>query len=134
MSWPTVIILAPTGRRPMLEERFRSFELEPEPPTGDERIYWQGYSYSVDLSGGILAEYESDELELVTTRIGEPYGVCVSCESMDAARALLRHVLDGFDGLIDTNHGEILWADEFLALLDEHPAWDWRRQPSAALR
>lgn len=134
MSWPSVIILAPAERRSSLEGRIRSFELVPDPATGDERLHWHGYSYYIDLAGGILADYEPDELEQVTTRIGEPYGVYVSCESMDAARAFLCHVLDGFDGLVDTNHYEILPASEFLALVGRHPGWDWRRQPSTDLR
>ncbi|MFC8142832.1 hypothetical protein ACFUKV_13950 [Streptomyces paradoxus] len=58
----------------------------------------------------------------------------ISCQSMNAARAFLRRVLDGFDGLVDTNHFEILPALEFLALLDRHPEWDWRRRPSTDLR
>ncbi|MEV0237015.1 hypothetical protein [Nonomuraea sp. NPDC050786] len=106
----------------------------PDPVTGDERLHWHGYSYYVDLSGRILADYEPDELEQVTARIGKPYGVYVSCESMKAARAFLLDVLDGFDGLIDTNHYDILPTSEFLTLVDRHPGWDWRRQPSTDLR
>ncbi|MFC8094879.1 hypothetical protein [Streptomyces sp. NPDC057301] len=101
--------------------------------TVDERLHRHGYSYYIDLSGGILADYEPDELEQVTTRIGEPYAVYVSCQSMDAARALLRELLPGVDGLVDTNHFEILQASEFLALVDRYPGWDWRRQPSTDL-
>ncbi|WP_244529854.1 hypothetical protein [Streptomyces wuyuanensis] len=97
---------------------------------GDERLHWHGYSYSLDLSGGILADYEPDELGQVTASIGEPYAFYVSCQSMDAARAFLRDVLPGVDGLVDTNHFEILQASRFLTLLDSHPSWDWRRQPS----
>ncbi|MFD3487561.1 hypothetical protein [Streptomyces sp. NPDC058665] len=106
----------------------------PDSVTGDERLYWHGYSYVIDLSGAILADYEPDELQQVAARIGEPYGVYVSCESMDAARVFLRQVLDGFDGLVDTNHFEILPANEFLTLVNRHPAWDWRRQPSTEVR
>ena len=134
MAWPSVIVLAPVEQRPSLEGRIRSFDLVPDPATGDERLHWHGYSYYLDLSGRILADYEPDEFEQVTSQIGEPYGVCISGESMNAARAFLRRVLDGFDGLIDTNHYEILPAHEFLALLDHHPQWDWRRQQSADLR
>ncbi|MFF8610970.1 hypothetical protein ACF06X_34255 [Streptomyces sp. NPDC015346] len=105
----------------------------PDPVTGDERLHQHGYSYCIDLSGGILADYEPEELEQVRSRIGEPYAVYVSCQSMDAARAFLRDVLPGVDGLVDTNHHEILQADEFLALVDRHPGWDWRRQPSTDL-
>jgi hypothetical protein len=129
-----VIVLAPVERRPLLEGLIRSFDLVPDAATGDDRLHWHGYSYSLDLSGSILADYELDELEEVRSQIGEPYGVYVSCESMNAARAFLRRVLDGFGGLIDTNHHEILPAHEFVALLDRHPDWDWRRQPSTDLR
>ncbi|MFD5885055.1 hypothetical protein ACFWHQ_03595 [Streptomyces sp. NPDC060334] len=69
----------------------------------------------------------------MTTRIGEPYAAYVSCQSMDAARAFLRDVLPGLDGLVDTNHFEILQASEFLALVERRPDRDWRRQPSTDL-
>ncbi|MET8743263.1 hypothetical protein [Streptomyces sp. NPDC004728] len=106
----------------------------PDPVTGDERLYLHGFSYYVDLSGGILADYEPEEIEQVTTRIGEPYAVYVSCQSMDAARAFLRDVLPGVDGLVDTNHFEILQASEFLTLVDRYPGWDWRRRASTDLQ
>ncbi|MFJ5723032.1 hypothetical protein [Streptomyces sp. NPDC093149] len=102
--------------------------------TGDERLHWHGYSYYIDLSGGILADYEPDEIDQVTNRIGEPYAVYVSCQSMDAAREFLRDVLPGLDGLVDTNHYEILQAGEFLTLMGRHPGWDWRRRPSTDLQ
>lgn len=134
MSWPSVIVLVPAKQRPSFEGRIRSLELVPDPVTGDERLYLHGYSYYVDLSGGILADYEPEEIEQVTTRIGEPYAVYVSCQSMDAARAFLRDVLPGVDGLVDTNHFEILQASEFLTLVDRHPGWDWRRRASTDLQ
>ncbi|MFD5425462.1 hypothetical protein [Streptomyces sp. NPDC127084] len=31
-----------------------------DPVTGDDKLHWQGYSYSIDLSGGIRADYERD--------------------------------------------------------------------------
>ncbi|MFD5157282.1 hypothetical protein ACFWMJ_04305 [Streptomyces hawaiiensis] len=42
-------------------------------------------------------------------------------------------VLPGVDGLVDTNHHEVLQASEFLTLVDRFPGWDWRRQPSTDL-
>ncbi|GGX31414.1 hypothetical protein [Streptomyces chryseus] len=134
MSWPSVIILAPVAGRLSLEARIRSFGVVPDPATNSERLHWQGYSYYFDLSGAILADFEPEEVEQVTARIGEPYGAYVSCQSMDAARAFLGQVLLGFDGLLDTNHFEVLPAGEFLRLLTLHPQWDWRRTPSADLQ
>ncbi|MFE9816795.1 hypothetical protein [Streptomyces sp. NBC_00236] len=133
MSWPSVIILVPAGRRMSLEGRIRAFGLAPDPATGGERLHWHGYSYCFDLSGRILADYEPDEIEHVTASIGEPYAVQVSCQSMDAARAFLHDVLPGVDGLVDTNHFEILPAAGFLTLMNGHPGWDWRRRPSTDL-
>lgn len=133
MSWPSVIILVSAGQRPSLEGPIRSLELVPDPMTGEERLHQHGYSYYIDVSGGILADYQPDELEHVRTRIGEPYAVYVSCQSMDAARAFLREVLPDVDGLVDTNHHEILQAGEFLMLVDRYPGLDWRRQPSTDL-
>ncbi|MEU1436443.1 hypothetical protein ABZ438_20525 [Streptomyces sp. NPDC005786] len=129
-----MIILVPAEQRLSLEGRIRVFELVPDPVTGDERLHRHGYSYCLDLAGGILAEYEPDELDQVTNSIGEPYAVYVSCQSMDAARTFLRDVLPGVDGLVDTNHFEILPASRFLALMGRHPEWDWRRQPSTDLQ
>lgn len=134
MSWPSVIILVPAEQRPSLEGRIRAFGLVPDPVTGDERLHRHGYSYCLDLSGGILADYEPDELDRVRTSIGEPYAVYLSCQSMDAARTFLRDVLPGVDDLVDTNHFEILPASGFLTLIDRHPDWDWRRQPSTHLQ
>ncbi|MFJ9800099.1 hypothetical protein [Streptomyces wuyuanensis] len=50
------------------------------------------------------------------------------------ARALLRDVLPGVHGLVDTNQHEILQTSDFLTLLDRYPGWDWRRQPSTDLQ
>lgn len=134
MSWPSVVILVPSKRRPSLEGRIRSLGLVPDPGTGDARLHWRGHSYDISLSGEILADYEPEEPERVRARIGEPYAVYVSCPSMDAARAFLRHVLPGGDGLVDTNHFEILQTGEFLTLLARYPQWDWRRLPSTDLQ
>ncbi|MFE9859902.1 hypothetical protein [Streptomyces sp. NPDC005780] len=133
MSWPSVIILVPAERRMSLEGRIRAFDLVPDPATDGERLHWHGYSYCFDLSGGILTDYEADELEYVTASIGEPYAALVSCQSMDAARVFLRDVLPGVDGLVDTNHFEILPTAGFLAVMNGHPGWDWRRRPSTDL-
>ncbi|MGW4390890.1 hypothetical protein [Streptomyces sp. NPDC004685] len=108
----------------------------PDPVTGDEKLQRHGYSYYIDHSGGILADYEPEELEQVQVAngIGEPYAGYVSCQSTDAARVFLRGVLPGVDGLVDTNHYEILPVREFLTLVDRFPGRDLRRQQSTALQ
>ncbi|MFF0560833.1 hypothetical protein [Streptomyces sp. NPDC004266] len=66
-------ILASGGaeQRPWFEALIRSLELVLDPVTGGERLHRHGYSYSIDLSGGIVADYEPEELEQVTSLIGE---------------------------------------------------------------
>lgn len=53
--------------------------------------------------------------------------------TLEAARTFLRDVLPGVNGLVDTDHSEILPASGFLALMERHPEWDWRRQPGKNL-
>ncbi|MFF0075621.1 hypothetical protein [Streptomyces sp. NPDC005494] len=131
MSWPSVIVLAPTERSSSFEDPIRALGVFPDPATGAERLHWQEYSYYLDLTGGILADFEQEELEHIAELIGEPRGFYVSGQSMDAIRALLGHLLPGFHGLVDTDHGDILPAHEFLGLLGRYPRWDWRRVPRA---
>ncbi|MFE3879226.1 hypothetical protein ACFXPX_33085 [Kitasatospora sp. NPDC059146] len=134
MSWPVVIVLVPAERRPELESRFRAlgpFWHWPTPQ--DDQVQWGGSAYSLDLSGEVLRDYEPEHLDEVTARIGEPYAVRVASESMDAARALLRHILPGLAATVDTDHWELIPSDDFLGLLARHPGWDWRRVPSTEL-
>ncbi|MFE4335580.1 hypothetical protein ACFRQM_41145 [Streptomyces sp. NPDC056831] len=86
------------------------------------------------LWGGVLADFEPEEPEQIAARIGTPYGVYVSGQSMEAVRAFLGHVLPGFDGLANTNHDDILPPREFLALIGCYPQWDWRRVPRTGLQ
>lgn len=116
--------LGRTGRLSsrLVQPRSWSFRWDPKP------------SQCIDLSGGILADYEPEELGQVANGIGEPYAVYISCQSMDAARAFLRGVLLGLEGLVDTNYDEILRAGGFLMLVERCPGWDWRRQLSMDLQ
>jgi hypothetical protein len=78
-----------------------------------------------------MDDFEPEELAEVTEAVGEPYGVYLACQSIEAARALLPEVLTGQSGLIDLNQGDVLESQAFLRLLERLPAWDWRRTPVA---
>ncbi|MEU4114221.1 hypothetical protein AB0F71_06990 [Kitasatospora sp. NPDC028055] len=133
MSWPVVIVVVPAERRAELELRFRALGPFWQPAPQDDRVHWGGSSYALDLSGEVLRDFEPEDLEELTARIGEPYAVRVASESMAAARALLRHVLPGLAAIVDTDHWELIPSDDFLGLLARHPEWDWRRLPSTEL-
>ncbi|MFJ6725847.1 hypothetical protein ACIQPQ_13135 [Streptomyces sp. NPDC091281] len=134
MSWQSVIILVPEGQRASLEARFHGLDLNPDPVTGAERPPHQdGYAHCFDLSGHVLTDYAPEKLAEVRDRIGAPYAALVEYPSVDAARTVLRRVLPGVHGLVDTDHHEILRADDFLTLLDRFPDWDWHHRPSTEL-
>ncbi|MFF4371641.1 hypothetical protein [Streptomyces sp. NPDC001594] len=127
MSWPSLIILATAQECDSIAARIRSFGVQWDPITDSDVLHWSGYSYSLDFSGRVLADFEPEEIDDISTRLGSPSAIYVSCESMDAARILLPKALEGFSGLIDTNHGDVVEFGEFTRLIKNHPQWDWRR-------
>ncbi|MEU8962698.1 hypothetical protein AB0C89_13450 [Streptomyces sp. NPDC048491] len=127
MSWPSLIILATAQECDSIAARIRSFGVHWDPITDSDVLHWSGYSYSLDFSGRVLADFEPEEIDDISARLGSPSAIYVSCESMDAARILLPEALDGFSGLIDTNHGDVVDFGEFTRLIKNHPQWDWRR-------
>lgn len=127
MSWPSVILLAAARECSSITARIRSYGVRKDPLAVGEVLHWKGYSYSLDFSGRVLEDFEPEEIEEVSRRIGEPCAIYLSCESMDAARSFLAEVLVGFSGLVDTNHGDIIEASDFVRLIESHPQWDWRR-------
>ncbi|MFG3526299.1 hypothetical protein ACGF8B_06120 [Streptomyces sp. NPDC047917] len=127
MSWPSVILLATAQECSSITARIRSYGIRRDPLTDGDVLGWKGYSYSLDFSGRVLDDFEPEEIEEISRRIGEPFAIYLSCESMDAARGFLGEVLVGFSGLIDTNHGDVVEFGDFLRLIENHPQWDWRR-------
>ncbi|MFJ1577492.1 hypothetical protein [Streptomyces sp. NPDC088182] len=127
MSWPSVILLATAQECASIAARIKSYGVRRDPLTDGDVLDWNGYSYSLDFSGRVLEDFEPEEAEEIYRRIGEPFAIYLSCESMDAARKLLGQALAGFSGLIDTNHGDVVEFGDFVTLIDNHPQWDWRR-------
>ncbi|MGW7406835.1 hypothetical protein ACWGI9_24460 [Streptomyces sp. NPDC054833] len=131
MSWPSVIILVPAKECEPLIARFRDLGTRWNSEENAEALEWRGYSYSLDFSGRVLADFDPEEVRELSLKIGELCAIYLSCESMAAARALLSVVLEGRTGLLDTNHDDILDFNRFIRLIKEHPEWDWRRMSAA---
>ncbi|MFF3907052.1 hypothetical protein ACFYZJ_13885 [Streptomyces sp. NPDC001848] len=131
MSWPSVVLVVPATERDTFGARLRSLGTVEDPATRAEVLHRHGYSHSLDLSGRVLEDFEPEEPAEVTKAVGEPYGVYLACQSMEAARALLPEVLAGRSGLIDLNQGDVLEFQAFLRLLERLPAWDRCRTPVA---
>ncbi|MGO4634157.1 hypothetical protein AB4225_25040 [Streptomyces sp. 2RAF24] len=134
MSWPSVVLLTSARECAAIEARVRSLGVGVDPLSDGDFLHWNGYSYALDFSGDVLADFGSEEIEDAMRRIGEPvHAIYVSCQSMDAARTFLAYALRGFTGLIDTNNGDVVEFAEFVDLIDKHPQWDWRRTEVADL-
>lgn len=128
MSWPSVVLLAGGAERDAVEARVRRLGVGEDPLSDGDFLHWNGNSYALDFSGAVLADFEPDEIEDARRRLGtDPRAVYVSSQSMDAARTFLSYALRGVSGLIDTNHGDVIGFAEFVALIEKHPEWDWRR-------
>ncbi|WMX45070.1 hypothetical protein RGF97_09675 [Streptomyces roseicoloratus] len=129
-----MVLLASAQECAAIETDMRSLGIEKDPLSDGDFLHWNGNSYALDFSGDVLADFEPEEIQDITQRVRtEPHAIYVSCQSMDAARTFLSHVLRGYSGLIDTNHGDVLEFAEFLDLIDKHPQWDWRRTEAAEL-
>ncbi|MFI1814218.1 hypothetical protein ACH414_28165 [Streptomyces sp. NPDC020422] len=134
MSWPSVVLMASARECAAIEAKVRNLGVEKDPLSDGDFLHWNGNSYALDFSGDVLSDFEPEEIEDATRKIGEaPHAIYVSCQSMDAARGFLAHVLQGFSGLIDTNHGDVVDFAEFVGLIEQHPEWDWRRTEVAEL-
>jgi hypothetical protein len=133
VSFPSVLIIVAGRDSGSIVASVRSLGVEWNATIKSDVLRWQGYSCNLDLSGGIVDEYDPETLEEVSREIDDPFVIYLSSESIGAARALLPKVLDGFDGLLETNHGDIVEFARFLQLIAQYPEWDWRRMEVSVL-
>jgi hypothetical protein len=133
MSWPSVVIITSVRGYDPVVERVGSLGVAAVSSPDERSLFWEGHSYDFDFSGRVLSDFEPEEVSHVTSNLGDPRVIYVSCQSIGAARSLLAVLLDGLSGLIDLNNGEILAFAEFLRLLDGNPDWDWRRTTAEEL-
>ena len=120
----TIVLLATPATRRELEARLRragSYE------AGDVFDYLEmgGCRFGVDLSGRVLDEYDEDEMTEIAEHLDEVEAVLLEYPGVACARSLLEVVLDGLDGVLDTNFGELVKYNDVLARFRQDPSWDW---------
>ncbi|MFH9072787.1 hypothetical protein [Streptomyces alboflavus] len=123
---PTIVLMSPLGdHHRELEARLRSVG---DYVGGDvlDRLEWNTCTFGVDLSGDVLAEFDEQELAEIGDKLGEFSAVLLEYRDVPCVRGLLREILPGLVGLIDTNFGEILEYGRVLERFEHEPDWDWR--------
>lgn len=120
---PTVVLLVSSDRGAALHQRIRASGSY-IPADFMDRLERDGCRFGIDASGSVIDEFEDDELSVIRAALGAD-AVAVTVEYPDDAclRSLLLEVLDGFDGLLDTNHGALLPFSEVFPHLAPGESW-----------
>lgn len=122
---PTIVLLTAVGDHRELVDRLRGAGSYRE-ETFFDSLKRGGCRFGVNVSGDVLDEFDEDELAEIAARLGEFRAVLVEYHDAACIRQLLRDVLPGIRGVLDTNHGEFRDYRTALERLDQDPSWDWR--------
>ncbi|MFJ6807357.1 hypothetical protein ACIQRK_15195 [Streptomyces anulatus] len=122
---PTVVLLSPTGDIPVLVARLRGVGSYREGAIFDN-VDWRGCSFGVDVSGGVIDQFDDEEVAEIREELGEFGAVLVEYPGMACIRDLLIEVIPGVRGILDTNYGELLSYETVLERFHRDPSWDWR--------
>lgn len=113
-----------TARSDAAEVRRRILELEEISGGSFFRYFTVGDCvFGVDLGGSVIDEYDAEELQEVSERVGDVEPVLVEYQNMECAAAMMRRCLTGVGGILDTNYGDLVEYPEVLRRIDEDPDW-----------
>ncbi|MGV9774295.1 hypothetical protein [Streptosporangium sp. NPDC003464] len=122
---PTIVLLSDVDTHRKLVDRLRHVGSYSEGEFFD-RLERGTCSFGVDLSGDVIAEFEEEEIAEISQELGEFGAILIEYPDMSCVRRLLPEAIQGLDGLLDTNHGELLRYDQVLERFRLDPFWDWR--------
>ncbi|MFF0310025.1 hypothetical protein [Streptosporangium sp. NPDC004379] len=122
---PTIVLLSDVDTHRKLVDRLRHVGSYSKGEFFDH-LEQGGFSFGVDLSGDVIAEFEKEEIAEISQELGEFSAILIEYPDMPSIRRLLPEVIQGLDGLLDTNHGELLRYDQVLERFHLDPFWDWR--------
>ncbi|MDP9862646.1 MULTISPECIES: hypothetical protein [Streptosporangium] len=122
---PTIVLLSDVDTHRELVDRLRHVGSYSEGEFFD-RLEQETCSFGVDLSGDVIAEFEEEEVAEIHQELGEFSAILIEYPDMPCVRRLLPGLIQGLDGLLDTNHGELLRYDRVLERFRLDPFWDWR--------
>ncbi|MFI9455913.1 hypothetical protein [Amycolatopsis sp. NPDC052450] len=121
---PTIVLLAGSDSRRELERRLRRAGSYTEGDVFDHLDVGE-CRFGIDLSNRVLSDYAEPELKELVDRLGEFDSILVEYSDVSCLRPLLKSVLAGLTGFIDTNFGELIDYVDVLERFDREPSWDW---------
>ncbi|WP_329216968.1 hypothetical protein OG352_13455 [Streptomyces sp. NBC_01485] len=122
---PTIVLLSPPEDHQRIVARLQQVGTYKKEAILD-RLDRGECSFGVDVSGGVLGEFDEEELDEIGRRIGEFQAILLEYSGVFCIRDLLGEVIQGVSGLMDTNYGEIIEYEEVLARFRRERLWDWR--------
>ena len=123
---PTIVLVSPLGDHRVLVERLGRAGSYGEGPYFDQ-LYRGDCRFGVDSSGGVLDEFEAEEIAELSGRLGEISAISLEYSDVSCIRDLLVDVVQGLTGILDTNFGEFIEYGDVVERFRLDPAWDWRR-------
>ncbi|GHC54930.1 hypothetical protein [Streptomyces cinnamoneus] len=122
---PTIVLLSPLDGHRELTARLHRAGRSTAGPVLD-RLERGEHVFGVDVSNDVLDEFEAEEITGISARLGEFGAVLLEYPDVPSVRDLLREVIHGMSGLLDTNHGQLLEFADVLDRFRRDPLWDWR--------
>jgi hypothetical protein len=122
---PTIVLLSAPDDHQRIMARLRQAGVYRDGKIFD-RLDRGDCAFHIDASGDVLSEFDADELDEISQRIGEFRTILVEYSEVSCLRDLLSELLTGVAGVLDTNYGEFLDYAEVLARFRREPGWDWR--------
>ncbi|KNB49776.1 hypothetical protein AC230_23655 [Streptomyces caatingaensis] len=123
---PTIVLLSPPQDHQRIAMRIQNAGIYTQGATSD-RLDRGEYRFGVDTSEGVLRGFDKDELDEISHRFdGGFQAILLEYSGVRCIRGLLRAILQGASGLLDTNYGELVEYEEVLARFLREPLWDWR--------
>ncbi|WP_370943262.1 hypothetical protein AB5J62_29750 [Amycolatopsis sp. cg5] len=93
-----------------------------EPDLG--RLQREDCVFDVDVSGDVLTEYKETETAQFAQLLGQFHAVLLGFDEGTGARPLLRDLLPGLEGIVDTGGTELLGYEEVLIRFHDDPCWN----------
>ncbi|MGK4597672.1 hypothetical protein [Amycolatopsis sp. w19] len=121
---PTIVLIAGLDSRRELEGRLRRAGSYTEGDVFDHLDVGE-CRFGIDLSDRVLSDYDELELKEIADRLGEFGSILLEYSDVSCLRPLLKVVLVGLTGILDTNFGELIDYVEVLERFDRESSWDW---------
>ncbi len=120
----TIVVISPQPYESALQERLAG--LETLPMDGGVVVVESGSRIYISRNDEVADELSPERLGAMRARLGSPYFYTLDYSDIESVKRVLLVIADDPQLLIDNDHGLVLPAPDFLALIRNRPNWDWR--------